>query len=598
MLCANSSYCITWQLPHPFSLGNIDCLVPQVDVEKGEYKMAQTTQNQLMRDAPRVMPYVSEKFGGYMAPKKWILVEALRGAKGIPSKATHFCLCMPLWGVDEIELENADELATRSRSDSVKFMMKGGFAFLDENGNVLACGFIDAGTSLQFGSHFKWDSNYTGDLCSQNRISPITILSLREAGARFFAWVGPDEELQPTRGGTPWTPFPSDNAAGNSGGGYVYWFSNNAMEGTAEDRCFALLTRAHHKDVATVSSDLNHLSPESSWFFKSTYIYSGLFPVETQAQERKRHSIECGALSSCVLVPHSPTMVAWHILQVFVMVFLFLDTPMCAAFGKTYDVPRNQQLHDLSLYLIEVLLFADAVRFLFTATYVRALNGQGVLVYNPLQLKLGAWGVTEERINLIREESNSYDDVSLVVRKGFPKWKTFCVLASGVPFARLMQLMHPSGGDYFALRFLQFPKLLLAGQVHGICTRAVEELPPKFPFNSTHLRFISTVLNMASATHIVASILYAVGERRTLHPECDFNNDCGWVDTMDWPSNVTRSERYATAYYYGFTIMSTVGFGDISASNPMERIVTVCIMLYVPASAHCDQLDLCKTPPH
>ena len=37
--------------------------------------------------------------------------------------------------------------------------------------------------------------------------------------------------------------------------------------------------------------------------------------------------------------------------------------------------------------------------------------------------------------------------------------------------------------------------------------------------------------------------------------------------------------RYVAAYYYGFTIMSTVGFGDISAHRTSERMLTIVMML-------------------
>ena len=37
--------------------------------------------------------------------------------------------------------------------------------------------------------------------------------------------------------------------------------------------------------------------------------------------------------------------------------------------------------------------------------------------------------------------------------------------------------------------------------------------------------------------------------------------------------------RYISSFYYSFTILTTVGFGDISAHRPSERMVCVGVML-------------------
>lgn len=38
--------------------------------------------------------------------------------------------------------------------------------------------------------------------------------------------------------------------------------------------------------------------------------------------------------------------------------------------------------------------------------------------------------------------------------------------------------------------------------------------------------------------------------------------------------------HYVSAYYYAFTVLTTVGFGDISAHSEAERVVNVIIMVF------------------
>lgn len=61
--------------------------------------------------------------------------------------------------------------------------------------------------------------------------------------------------------------------------------------------------------------------------------------------------------------------------------------------------------------------------------------------------------------------------------------------------------------------------------------------------------------------------------------KCEATASCGWVSSVQWPAETTQLERYLTAFYYAFTIMTTVGFGDLKANHAYERFVTTWIML-------------------
>ena len=56
--------------------------------------------------------------------------------------------------------------------------------------------------------------------------------------------------------------------------------------------------------------------------------------------------------------------------------------------------------------------------------------------------------------------------------------------------------------------------------------------------------------------------------------ECEMTSTCGWV-IAEGENLDTTWAKYITSFYYSFTIMSTVGFGDHHAHNPTERFITL-----------------------
>ena len=53
-------------------------------------------------------------------------------------------------------------------------------------------------------------------------------------------------------------------------------------------------------------------------------------------------------------------------------------------------------------------------------------------------------------------------------------------------------------------------------------------------------------------------------------------NPDSWMDDF---THLSTSELYITSVYFTVTTVTTVGYGDINGANPLERTVSICIMI-------------------
>jgi len=92
--------------------------------------------------------------------------------------------------------------------------------------------------------------------------------------------------------------------------------------------------------------------------------------------------------------------------------------------------------------------------------------------------------------------------------------------------------------------------------------------------------------------HVLACVLYKYGSEMYDDPDCaeTENNRCGWVTRVGYLEETGLFVRYTDSFYFTFTILTTVGFGDITAHSTLERIMTVVAMTAGPVfpSFFCD----------
>jgi hypothetical protein len=83
---------------------------------------------------------------------------------------------------------------------------------------------------------------------------------------------------------------------------------------------------------------------------------------------------------------------------------------------------------------------------------------------------------------------------------------------------------------------------------------------------------ISLILGTMFFNHVLACVLYKFGSEIYDDPDCDAleNNRCGWVARSHYAPATGLLVRYTDAFYFTFTILTTVGFGDITAHSTLE----------------------------
>ena len=101
-------------------------------------------------------------------------------------------------------------------------LIYGAFAYFADHGAVLAVNCIGLGHDLAFGKPQAWlgGDMVTRELSRQQRLEEITIHALRNAGARFFAWINPGEAFD--LGGFDWVPA--------AHGGFLYIFRDDPLQ--------------------------------------------------------------------------------------------------------------------------------------------------------------------------------------------------------------------------------------------------------------------------------------------------------------------------------------------------------------------------------
>ena len=73
--------------------------------------------------------------------------------------------------------------------------------------------------------------------------------------------------------------------------------------------------------------------------------------------------------------------------------------------------------------------------------------------------------------------------------------------------------------------------------------------------------------SFAAFAHLLACLWIIIGQ---IDPD-----DNSWThETQDW----SRSDIYLTSFYFTITTITTVGYGDISASTFLEKIIAIVIM--------------------
>jgi len=158
--------------------------------------------------------------GSFAKPCALTLDDEVKKRAGIPLKADEFCFVYPVGGG---RLDDKARAYMSISTPSAAFFIYGGFIYLDKRGCIMKTFAISLGSGLSFSGPQPWRKEFTSAL--KDRWMPVTLPFVAEKGAKFFAWINPNEKLEAEFGQQlnvePWVP--------SEHGGFVYLFTDDLL---------------------------------------------------------------------------------------------------------------------------------------------------------------------------------------------------------------------------------------------------------------------------------------------------------------------------------------------------------------------------------
>mmetsp|Transcript_11570 Transcript_11570/g.22761 ORF Transcript_11570/g.22761 Transcript_11570/m.22761 type:complete len:549 (+) Transcript_11570:691-2337(+) len=246
----------------------------------------------------------------------------------------------------------------------------------------------------------------------------------------------------------------------------------------------------------------------------------------------------------CLINPYSGFMQAWDVTLILGLVYVALVTPVDAAFLEPH---LFDALFFLNL-LIDILFFIDII-ITFCLPYLEA--------------ETGLW------IHTHRGIAKNY----------FKTW-FFIDVASILPFDWILTAIYGDENDTHALRALRLLKLLkLIRILRG--SRIWRRWRDRIGINLTRLQMFLYMFLVLLIAHWIACILgviaYVEGPSLTSADNWlgyYIENNLGYD-----PDTLPAGDVYLISWYWATTILTTIGFGDITPRTNLERAFASFLML-------------------
>lgn len=233
---------------------------------------------------------------------------------------------------------------------------------------------------------------------------------------------------------------------------------------------------------------------------------------------------------------------------------------------------------------VGILLVYTALIMPFALSFIDS-SGQDAWFYIDLVLDMSFF--IDVVINLssafYRSDGVLVSSRKVIFLEYFKSWLIMDV-ASCIPFGLFdgnNEEDSSSGGDYRSiLKLLRLPKLyrvfrifkvfkMVSGYKQGQLSEKIQDF---LSLRQSGIRLLTSCFTIVIALHITACFWHYLSKIQGFAPNT-WVAQCGLIDS-------DTSTLYITSLYWAATTFATVGYGDVSASTSIERIFSVCWMIF------------------
>ena len=303
----------------------------------------------------------------------------------------------------------------------------------------------------------------------------------------------------------------------------------------------------------------------------------GMKLVDEVKQQRDRaaadRAAELEGATACIIHPRHWVWIMWTMLQMTILCYMFFELPYRVAFHNSMadEMSEDDYKDTLALKLkfdrvIDFILLMEHFFSYFVAYYDEdPATGLVTLVTNKTMIAQHFYcGITAK-------------DRAKGQRVFLPHTPYILDVISCMPVDVVIYFTVDVRLSFYFRLLLRMGRLKELVDLRPLWNHLLMVVATLVPALKDFTVMITLTFGLLCFTHVTACLLYFVGRPVYDTATCSETNTCGWVSGM--AADTPPLEQYITAFYYAFTILTTVGFGDISAHAPAERVVTVMIML-------------------
>ena len=285
--------------------------------------------------------------------------------------------------------------------------------------------------------------------------------------------------------------------------------------------------------------------------------------------EKEMHEAE-----SCVIHPRQRWFIMWTTLNILVMVFMTFELPYRIAFVPYTEEMSSDEYkeqlgwREIADRTVDIILMVEHCFSYFIAYYDEdEETGLTALVTQKRYIAQNFFAgiTTADRVN----KGGS--------RCPMPSFNWIIQVLSCMPFDTVIFYFWDVRTSFFVRLVLRMGRVQEIFELRPAWNYFLTILTTVVPAVKDFTVLITLTAALGCFTHWTACTLFFVGRPVFDANDCADRGTCGWVSGI--PQDTPVNQQYIISFYYAFTILTTVGFGDISASSPSEMVITVAIML-------------------